>query len=773
MYPNTSPFHRRLLWLCTCMLLCVTARSQTSAQVAGRFPIIPYPQLLRPAQDSFQLRPTDRMFISFAGPSAESDVELFNRQLKQWAGFSLKPGRRPQGAALQIRMIRGLPAEGFKLSIHPGGIVLEAGDAAGLFYGLQDFLQLLPARRTPRQAVWLPSCDIQDHPDYTYRGMHLDVARHFFSIVYLKKFIDRMSWYHLNELHLHLTDDQGWRLEIKRYPLLTQIGAWRTLNGQDSACMKLSRDNPDFRLDSSHLVYRNGKLMYGGFYTQAQIRDLVRYARRRQVNIIPEIDMPGHMMAAIQQYPYLSCQGKAVWGSTFSVPINPCMASTYTFAENVYREVFQLFPSPYIHLGGDEVDTSSWTRCEECRALMQREGYHSYAQLQGYFIRRMQAFFKRHHKTMIGWDEVLNAGVDTSTIIMYWRGWVPQAPVLAARRGNRVIMAPGNPLYFDQFPDKSSLRNVYAFTPIPKGLTPQQASRIIGAEACLWSERIPSENRMDYMSTPRMCALAEVLWSGPHGFAGFRQRIYRHMQRWDLLHIHYRLPDLEGFTDQNAFVDSTWLRVKCPLPELQVHYTLSGGLPRQSDPVLPDSLRIARSCHIRLAAFSPSGLRGDVYDLYYRREPYEPALHPGPLKPGLEVRYYPHFYDSTAMIPESGGGRRLVSDSLEVPLQTAAPSFGLVYRGFLKVPRDGVYSFYVTSDDGSRLWLDRRLVVDNDGLHSARQRSGQIALKQGWHMLKLKFLEGGGGYMLRVLWAKGGQAAHPVSPKELGHRSSP
>lgn len=748
-------------------LMCLPAWSQGSMELAQRYPIIPYPQSLKPSTDSFLLKSGASVFLQGRSTATSSDLELFRQQVKEWAGLSLQSTSHAQGAAIQIRMVHGMPSEGYRLSIHPSGIRLEASSSSGLFYGMQDLLQLLPEGRIHESGVWLPSCDIQDQPNYAYRGMHLDVARHFFSIGYLKTFIDRMSWYHMNELHLHLTDDQGWRIQIKRYPLLTELGAWRTLNNQDSACLKLAQTNPDFKLDSTHLIQRHGKLLYGGFYTQDQIRDLVRYAARRHVNIIPEIDMPGHMMAAIKQYPYLSCQGKASWGSTFSVPISPCKSSTYSFAENVYREIFQLFPSPYVHLGGDEVDTTSWTSCAECRTLMAREGFHSYAQLQGYFIRRMQAFFTRHHKIMIGWDEVLNAGVDTSTVIMYWRGWVPQAPLIAARRGNPVIMAPGNPLYFDQFPDKSSLENVYAFHPVPQGLNAHDAQRILGGEACLWSERIPSEHRMDYMSTPRMCALAEVLWSGHHGFQEFRQRIYRHMERWDQLHIHYRLPDLSGFTGHNAFVDSAFLMVHKPLPGLTVHYTLDGSLPNVHDPVLPDSYPVHQSCHIRLAAFSSSGLRGDVYDVYYRKESYAAAVQPEHLEAGLTCMYFPHFYDSTAMIPETGAAQVFACDSLFVPSSIHAPSFGLHFEGYIHVPQDGIYSFYLTSDDGSRLWLDHRLVVDNDGLHSAQERSGQIALKQGWHRLDLKFLEGGGGYTLRLTWADGTGEPQTLHPQDL------
>src|SRR6202012_3130186 len=300
------------------------------------------------------------------------------------------------------------------------------------------------APATPSTAT-LPAVSITDAPTYAWRGMHLDVWRHFFSIAYLKKFINVMSLYKMNKLHLHLTDDQGWRIEIKKYPKLTEEGAWRTFDKNDSACMKRAKDNPDFEIDPSHIIHKDGKTLYGGFYTQAQMKGIVAYAAARHIDIVPEIDMPGHMMAAINSYPFLTCNGENKFGELFSRPICPCNETTFEFAENVYSEIMEIFPSKYIHIGGDEVDRSDWAKSDACKALMQREGIKDLPALQSYFINRMEKFFNAHGRKLIGWDEIIEGGISPTAIVMYWRSWVPDAPVKAVKNGNKVIMTPGNP----------------------------------------------------------------------------------------------------------------------------------------------------------------------------------------------------------------------------------------------------------------------------------------------------------------------------------------
>lgn len=730
--------------------LPVVAQTEATSE---RYPIIPYPVHLVPANGDFVVNKNTSIVIQ--NQSFRQDATALKQIIKESGGIVPRYSKTTRSNSIILKRDNSIESpEGYNLSVTPSNVILSARTSAGIFWGIETIRQLLPVSNSTNKALKIPSVEIKDQPAYAWRGMHLDVSRHFFSVDYLKKFIDRMALYKLNKFHLHLTDDQGWRIQIKKYPQLTEKGAWRTFDNNDSACMKLAKENPDFDIDSSHIFHRDGQTLYGGFYTQDEMRDLIKYAAARNIEIIPELDMPGHMMAAIKIFPWLSCTGKPGQGKIFSVPLCPCKETTYEFAENVYKEIFALFPSKYVHIGGDEVDKSTWQNSSECQNIMQKEGVKNVNQLQSYFNKRMEKFFYKNGKQMIAWDDVLEGGMNSNIIIMYWRGWVPKAPVEAANNGNKVIMAPGNPLYFDQFPDKSSLYNVYHFIPVPKALTGAAEQNIIGIQACVWTERIPSEKRADFMTMPRMTTMAEVAWTdSSRNYTSYLERLKSQYQRWDKMKIHYRLPDLTGFTDKNVFIDSAVLSVEKPLPNLIVHYTTDGKLPNLQSAVLPDHFKIYHSQTIKLAAYTPEGNRGDIYTLKYAKESYAPAVTvTGTLQNGLKCFYYEGSFDSTKNMLSVAPSQTIYVKGIEVPADVNAPSFGLQYRGYIDVPANGIYSFYLTSDDGSTLYIDGKNVINNDGLHSAMERSGEVALEKGMHHFALDFIEGGGGYSLRLLY---------------------
>lgn len=741
------------------VFICRTGvQAQTNA-MSDRYPIIPYPTHLTPGNGDFVINKNTSIVIQ--NEKFRADATALEQMIKQGGGISLRESKTIIPNSIILKTDNSIEsAEGYNLSVTSSNVILTAKTSAGLFWGIETIRQLLPVSGSSNKILKIPAVEINDAPAFSWRGMHLDVSRHFFSIAYLEKFIDRMALYKLNKLHLHLTDDEGWRIQIKKYPQLTEKGAWRTFDKNDSACMKLAKENPDFKIDSEHIIHRGGQTLYGGFYTQDQMRGLIKYAAARHVEIIPELDMPGHMMAAIKIFPWLSCTGQPGHGKLFSVPLCPCKETTYEFAENVYKEIFALFPSKYVHIGGDEVDKSTWENSSECKNIMQKESVNNVNELQSYFNKRMEKFFRKNGKQMIAWDDVLEGGADSNIVIMYWRGWVPKAPVEAVNNGNKVIMARGNPLYFDQFPDKSSLYNVYHFDPIPKELNAQAAQHIIGIQACMWTERIPSEKRADFMTMPRMTAMAEVGWTdSSRNYTAYLERLKNQYPRWDKMHIHYRLPDLAGFTDNNVFIDSAVLTVQKPLPNLVIHYTTDGTLPEFQSPVLPDHLMIYHSQTIKLAAYTPEGNRGDIYSLNYTKEAYAPAVAAkGTLQKGLKCIYYKGSFDSTKNMSSFTPSQVFHVKNIEVPAEANAPSFGLQYRGYIDVPESGIYSFYLTSDDGSALSVDNKKVINNDGLHSAIERSGEVALEKGLHQFSLDFIEGGGGYTLRLLYAlKDGQ----------------
>lgn len=759
------------IFLLSLLLLITTTVGQVFPQTASaQLPLIPYPQSVIQGKGHFNINAATvlRYDAGFTNEAAQ-----LNQLIRSGIGKPLKMAKVNRANMISLKADPTIKSEeGYKLSITANEVSIFAATPVGMFRAVETIRQLLPLNvengRLSKQLL-LPVVRIEDQPVYAWRGMHLDVSRHFFSLDYLKRFIDRMALYKFNKFHLHLTDDQGWRVEIKKYPKLTEMGAWRTFNNQDSVCMERAKENPDFVIDPAHIIRKDGKTLYGGFYTQQQLKDLVAYAAARHIDIIPEIDMPGHMMAAINAYPFLSCNGKNQWGALFSTPICPCNEETYTFAENVYKEIMQIFPSKYLHIGGDEVDRTDWGNSTACKALMAREGIKDLAALQSYFIHRMEVFFNKNGRKLIGWDEILEGGISPTAIIMYWRGWVPQAPVMAAKNGNTVIMTPGSPLYFDTQPDQNSVYNVYHYDPVPKGLNAAEAKVIIGAQANTWTEYIPSERRADYMVMPRMTALAEALWtSKPQEYKNYLNRLYAHYPRLDALKIHYRLPDILNLVEENVFTDQHTLSVHAPLTGMVIRYTTDGSLPVISSKALLQPLLIRTPQQIKLAGFLKNGTRGDIYQLNYKQQDFAVSVNTFTLKPGLQCSLYKGSFKS-ALSMSASPDSSFLSSVIEVPASITAPSFGVKYSGFIDVPTEGVYTFYLTCDDGGVLQIADRLVVDNDGLHSAKEKSGQVALGKGLHPFVLNFIEGGGGFTLKLTYSLNGSELKSIPSAWFHH----
>jgi len=742
----------------------------SAQETTAKFPLIPYRAQLTAGEGSFTITSKTSIVTSNA---FNTEAYALKDLLHKGLGKPIEVSKEKKAHAINLVYDASITTpEAYRMSVTKEQVIIRAKDPAGVFHAVETIRQLLPVgveAGVVQKQLSLPVVAIEDAPVYEWRGMHLDVSRHFFSVSYLKKFIDRMALYKMNKLHLHLTDDQGWRIEIKKYPKLTAEGAWRTFNNQDSACMARAKDNPDFEIDRQHIIHRNGKILYGGYYTQDELRGLVAYAARRNIDIIPEIDMPGHMMAAINSYPFLTCNGENSWGKLFTKPICPCNESTFEFAENVFTEVMDIFPSKYIHIGGDEVDRTNWGKSDACKALMQREGIKDLPGLQSYFINRMEKFFNSKGRKLIGWDEIIEGGISKTAIIMYWRTWVPDAPLKAAQNGNQVIMTPGTPLYFDRIPDKNSIDEVYHFNPVPKGLTTQQAKLIIGSQANTWAENIPSEKRADYMIMPRLTALAELLWTNDTtAYGSFKNRLLKQYPRLDLLKVNYRLPDIDGVIDNQVFVKSDTLRLHAPMAGSTIRYTTNGSLPQSSSPEMKE-LVVTKSQSVKLAAFTPSGKRGDIYTINYKQQSLSEPVPETNIQPGIKCDYYKAFFKETKAIAAAKPDSTFINSDISVPASVKAPSFAITYNGYIKVPSDGVYTFYLTCDDGGVLWIADRETVNNDGLHSAIEKNGQVALKKGLQKFKLDFIEGGGGFTLKLKYSKDGSAPADVPAAWLYH----
>jgi hexosaminidase len=431
-----------------------------------------------------------------------------------------------------------LHSEGYRLKISGDGIRIEGQNGAGLFYGVQTFTQLIAANKQS-----LPEVEIVDYPRFAYRGLHLDVGRHMFPPEFIKKYIDLLAHHKYNRFHWHLTEDQGWRIEIKKYPKLQEVGAYRKETVIGHAGTATRGDKKDF----------DGK-RYGGFYTQDEVKEIVQYAADRYVTIIPEIELPGHALAALSAYPELGCTGgpyeaATTWG-VFDDVFCAGKEGTFEFLQGVLDEVITLFPGEYVHIGGDECPKTRWKTCPNCQKRIKNEKLHDEHELQSYFIQRVEKYLNSKGKRIIGWDEILEGGLAPNATVMSWRG--EEGGIAAAKQNHDVIMTPGNWCYFDHYQDTTKseplaiggftpVREVYGYEPIPSQLSVAEAKHILGAQANVWTEYIPTSDHVEYMVYPRASAMAEVLWSpkSARDYDGFLARMKTHLKRLDEWNVNY------------------------------------------------------------------------------------------------------------------------------------------------------------------------------------------------------------------------------------------
>ncbi len=545
----------RIVFLMAACAGLVAARG-SGAQSSAEPAIIPRPVSLVRRTGTFRL--TARTAI-WADRGDSAVAERFGRSLAGATGFAfhVRVGAPPETkGASRIVFQRAakrdttLGAEGYRLEVRPGLVRITSSAPAGAFYATQTIRQLLPAdvlRSAPIPGVeWtMPAVSIVDYPRFGWRGMHLDVARHFMPKEFVKKYVDLLAMHKMNRFHWHLTDDQGWRLEIKKYPRLTEIGAWR-----DSTIV-----GRQFR-DTTQAAFDHKRS--GGFYTQDDVREIVAYAAERFVTVVPEIEMPGHSQAAIAAYPMLGNFGDTIkpwtmWGVSKYI-LNPS-DTTIHFMEDVLTEVMALFPGPYIHTGGDEAPKDQWKASPRAQDRMHALGLTDENALQSWFTTQIATFLEAHGRRLVGWDEILEGGdLPTSAVVMSWRGTA--GGLTAARAGHDVVMTPGDYTYFDHYQSRNvaaeplaiggflPLDSVYAYEPIPTGLEPQFVSHILGSQGQVWTEYIPDPKAVEYMAFPREAALAEVLWTPEkrRNYGDFRERLAGELERLSALDVAYRRP---------------------------------------------------------------------------------------------------------------------------------------------------------------------------------------------------------------------------------------
>jgi len=724
-------------------VLSLALSSAAAAQdVSPSLPIVPTPVSVRLASGHFTLGPS----VTVRASSGDAATAEFLRAHLREAWRQSAPVRSPSSGAITLTAIGSetVPSEGYRLSITPTSVTI-VGRGAGLFYGVQSLLQLIPAN--PRAAVELPAAAVEDHPRFSYRGMHLDVSRHFFSVDEVKRYIDVMAAYKLNNFHWHLTDDNGWRVEIKKYPRLTQVGGFRA---QTTIGHYFDR-NPQWYDSTRH----------GGFYTQDQIRDVVRYAAVRHVNIVPEIEMPGHATAAIAAYPELGCDPDkpmpvaetfGVWTTVFC----PTEA-TFTFLDNVLSEVVELFPSTYIHVGGDETPKDAWKRSAFAQQLIRDKQLKDEHGLQSYFVQRIESFLNSKGRRIIGWDEILEGGLAPNATVMSWRG--EEGGIAAAREKHDVIMASSrNHLYFNDRPTArtdvealraaESLRELYAYDPVPAVLTPEEAARVKGVTGAIWTEYVRTPARLEYTLLPRMLALSEIAWTpvARKDYARFTtQQLPRQLARLDAAGYEYRVPVAIGPVDTMMQGRSFKVVLQSPVEGARIYWTIDGYPASETDELYttPFTFDIpeGQQRELQTVVVTPTNRKSRVARTVMYNRP-QPENNPFGVVHALEYRLFKGpIADLTTMdrSPQLAGDTASSFDLTRMRARGA--SFGVIYFGQIVLDRDGTYTFELASTGPARLYIDDRLVVDNPGGTSESVRTGQVTGLRGLRRIRVLYAE--------------------------------
>lgn len=590
----------------------------TAAGQTADFNIIPRPQQVNVSNDApFTLSAKTVISLGTNSQDMKRNANMLASYIEQATGIRPAIGKSKSGVAIILTIDKTIAnAEGYKLDADAKQIRIAGASAAGVFYGIQTLRKSLPLVNGKASKVSIPAVHIADAPRFAYRGTHLDVSRHFVTADSVRQFIDMLALHNINRFHWHLTDDQGWRIEIKKYPLLTQIGSKRaqTVIGHNSGKY-------------------DGK-PYSGFYTQKQIRDIVKYAADRYITIVPEIDLPGHMQAALAAYPDMGCTGGPyeVW-QKWGVSDNVLCAGndkTLTFIDNVLKEITQLFPSKYIHVGGDECPKTQWQKCPKCQArikalnLEAKDGHSAEERLQSYIITHASNYLKSLGRNTIGWDEILEGGLADGATVMSWRG--ESGGIAAAKQHHDVVMTPNSYLYFDYYQslDKANeplaiggylpLETVYSYEPMPKELTADEARHIIGVQANIWTEYMPTFKQMQYMALPRLAALSEVQWSQSalKDYNSFTNRLTEFTHLYDRLGYNYakHLYNVAIHVDS----DNKWREILIHMTtagNAEIRYTLDGTEPTANSTLYTGAIVLQKSAKIRAAAFR-DGKRSSV-----------------------------------------------------------------------------------------------------------------------------------------------------------------
>ncbi len=712
--------------------------------------IIPNPVSLVQNEGIFTLKKNTEITVS--SPDIQAVADYFIAKMNMATGYQIKAGNQNETGDIALLIDEAIDVnnEGYTLDVTNKCVVVKAKTAQGLFYGMQTFMQLLPAEIESPSVVnnisWsVPCVAIKDEPRFGYRGVMFDPCRHFIPVDILKKQLDVLALFKINRMHWHLSEDQGWRIEIKQYPKLTEVGA-----------VRIEGDGTE----------------YGGFYTQEEVKEVVKYAADRFITVIPEIELPGHELAAISAYPELSCKGEAItpriiWGVE-DIVLCAGKEETFQFLQNVIDEVAPLFPGEYFHIGGDECPKTSWKNCPLCQKRIREEGLKGDARhtaeekLQSYFVQRMEKYLaEKHGKKIIGWDEILEGGLAPTATVMSWRG--EAGGIAAANMNHNVIMTPGsNGMYLDQYQGDSKIEPVtiggyallektYSYNPTPDTLVASgKDSYVQGVQTNLWSEYMYTTDLMEYRAYPRVLALAEIAWTplARKDYKDFERRIDNAYVRLDGHGINYHIPQPEqpnGSCNMVAFTDKASLVFKTTRPVKMV-YTTDGTVPTTASAIYSEPIEFTESGVLKIRSVLLSGKMSPTRTITVEKQTLAPAKTVEKTMPGLEMQVAEKMLLNVSGLNEITEWKEtVIKDLREITsvVKTSESMRGVkqyvaIATGYVNIPEDGVY--YISSNN-EEVWIDGKLLVNNGGeVKRFSRHDSSAALAKGLHEIKVVFL---------------------------------
>jgi len=716
------------------------ATSSYSQQPGYKGGIIPAPQHIKVTGGDFVLNGKTILYSDSANNMAVKLLRSYLSENYHLENKLIKTPHDPYATSITIitKNDPHIVSEGYHLKISPRRITLT-GNGAGVFYGVQSLLQLLSQQG--KGAYTIPCMDIDDFPRFAYRGLMLDVARHFYTVDQVRQVLDLMARYKLNVFHWHLTDDQGWRLEIKKYPKLTSVGGYHTNTVLDG-----DRDEPD-------------SISTGGYYTQDQVREVIRYAAERFITIIPEIEVPAHSAAALRAYPEFKCVLPAGSSNIAANNIIYCPSEqTFRFLEDVLGEVAALFPGKYIHIGGDEANKKPWEESPFCQELMKNLHLQDVHELQSYFIRRIEKFLLAKGRSLVGWDEIAEGGLAQTATVMCRFGSKEESRIVKLQ--HKVIMTPGiEGLYFDypqsnsglepfyHGPYVSSLEKTYSNDPAPGSLTADEKKLVMGVQGSLWTEHVPTMNKLYYMIIPRIFGLAEIAWTTPENKNKenfLSVSVPENLACLENKGYNFRVPTAFNATDTVMIGHKFLLENKSLLPDAKTYYTLNGRIPTEND----------REFNKPLVILIPKNERREVQTIVISRTG----------KRSVPTRTIMYNYDPFPAVDSPGLSIGLRLDTLG----RAPKNFTVVCHGYVNIPMDDVYCFFLPARDNNKFFIDDRCVIADDSHFSRIENIGAAPLKKGFHSFRLDYTSEGNGAIPFYYQNSGGER-HRFAPDQLFH----